>query len=134
MPLPLPNLDDRRWQDLTQEALPLIPGYAPQWTDFNTHDPGIPLMEMLAWLAESMVYQLNQVPDRFKWKFLAFIGYPKPGPLPAHTVLAFQPVPPGSPFEVPAGVEFLAANANQGSVLFATHRAFVLPPAPLTPC
>jgi hypothetical protein len=123
MPLPLPNLDDRRWQDLTQEALPLIPRYAPQWTDFNTHDPGITLMEMFAWLAESMVYQLNQVPDRFKWKFLAFIGYSKPGPLPAQTVLAFRPVPPGPPFEVPAGVQFLASNANQASVLFAIERA-----------
>lgn len=63
MPLPLPNLDDRRWQDLTQEAIPLIPRYAPQWTDFNTLDPGITLLEMFAWLTESMVYQLNQIPD-----------------------------------------------------------------------
>jgi hypothetical protein len=132
MPLPLPNLDDRRWQDLTQEALPLIPRYAPQWTDFNTHDPGITLMEMFAWLAESMVYQLNQVPDPFKWKFLEFIGYPKPGPLPSHTVLAFQPVPPGPPFEVPAGVQFLAPNANQSSVLFATQRAIDLAPVTLS--
>ena len=132
MPLPLPNLDDRRWQDLTQEALPLIPRYAPQWTDFNTHDPGITLMEMFAWLAESMVYQLNQVPDRFKWKFLAFIGYPKPGPRPSQTVLAFEPVPPGPPFEVPAGVQFLAANINQTSVLFATERALDLARVTLT--
>ncbi len=93
MPLPLPNLDDRRWQDLTQEAIPLIPRYAPQWTDFNTHDPGITLMEMYAWLSESLVYQLNQVPDRFTWKFLSFIGYPKRGPLPSQTVLAFQAHP-----------------------------------------
>ena len=122
MPLPLPNLDDRRWQDLTQEAIPLIPRYAPQWTDFNTHDPGITLMEMFAWLTESMVYQLNQVPDRFTEGFLEFIGYPKRGPLPAHTVLAFQPVPPGSPFEVPGGVQFLAAGTSGTSVPFATTR------------
>jgi hypothetical protein len=126
MPLPLPNLDDRRWQDLTQEALPLIPRYAPQWTDFNTHDPGITLMEMFAWLGESMVYQLNQVPDRFRWKFLAFLGCPRRGPLPSHTVLAFQPVPPGPPFEVPAGVQFQASNANGAPVLFATERALDL--------
>lgn len=126
MPLPLPNLDDRRWQDLTQEAIPLIPRYAPQWTDFNTHDPGITLMEMFAWLTESMVYQLNQIPDRFKWKYLAFIGYPKRGPLPAHTVLAFQPVPPGAPFDVPAGAQFLAANASGISLLFAITRAIDL--------
>src|ERR1035437_1589878 len=103
MPLPLPNLDDRRWQDLTQEAIPLIPVYAPQWTDFNTHDPGITLLEMFAWLTEAKVYQLNQVTDRFLWEFLSLIGYPKRGPKPAYTVLAFGPLPPGAPFEVPAG-------------------------------
>ena len=65
MPLPLPNLDDRRWQDLTQEAVALIPRYAPQWTDFNTHDPGITLLELFAWLSESLIYRLNLVPDRY---------------------------------------------------------------------
>ncbi len=131
MPLPLPNLDDRRWQDLTQEAIPLIPRYAPQWTDFNTHDPGITLMEMFAWLMESMVYQLNQVPDRFTWQFLAFIGYPKRGPLPAWTVLALQPMT-SPPFEVPAGVQFLAANSSGTAVPFATTRAIDLAPVTLT--
>jgi hypothetical protein len=126
MPLPLPNLDDRRWLDLTQEAIPLIPRYAPQWTDFNTHDPGITLIEMFAWLTESMVYQLNQIPDRFTWKFLAFIGYPKRGPLPAGTVLAFQPVPPGPAFAVPGGVQFVASNASGTSAFFAATRAIDL--------
>lgn len=126
MPLPLPNLDDRRWQDLTQEAIPLIPRYAPQWTDFNTHDPGITIMEMYAWLTESLVYRLNQIPDRFKWKYLAFIGYPRRGPVAASTVLSFQPVPPGAPFEVPAGVQFCAAGAAGTSIPFATTRAIDL--------
>lgn len=126
MPLPLPNLDDRRWQDITQEAIPLIPRYAPQWTDFNTHDPGITLMEMLAWQTESMVYQLNQVPDRFKWKFLSFIGYPKRGPAASYTVLGFQPLPAGAPFEVPAGVEFNATSSSGNTIPFATVRAIDL--------
>jgi hypothetical protein len=81
-------------------------------------------MEMFAWLTESMVYQLNQVPDRFTWQFLAFIGYPKQGPLPSWTVLTVQPVTPaGPPFEVPPGVQFQAANATGTPVPFATTRA-----------
>lgn len=126
MPLPLPNLDDRRWQDITQEAIPLIPRYAPQWTDFNIHDPGITLMEMLAWQTESMVYQLNQVPDRFRWKFLSLIGYPTRGPVPAHTVIALDPVPAGPPFELAAGVEFAAVNSAGTAVPFSTVRTIDL--------
>jgi hypothetical protein len=120
MPLPLPNLDDRRWQDLTDEAIPLLPRYAPQLTDFNAHDPGITMLEMLAWLTESMTYQLNQVPDRFKWKFLSFIGYPKRGPAPSHTVIAFDGVPAGPPISLPQGVQFTAAGTESVELLFAT--------------
>lgn len=29
MPLPLPNLDDRRWEDLVEEGRALIPLYRP---------------------------------------------------------------------------------------------------------
>ncbi len=123
MPLPLPNLDDRRWQDLTQEAIPLIPRYAPQWTDFNTHDPGITLLEALAWLTESMAYQLNQVPDRFRWKFLSFIGFPKRGPMPACTVIDFQPVPAGPPISLPEGLQFTAKTVDGPPTLFAGTRA-----------
>jgi hypothetical protein len=108
MTLPLPNLDDRRWQDLTSEAIPLIPRYAPSWTDFNIHDPGITLTEMFAWLTEAMVYQLNQVPDRFSWKFLSLIGHHRHGPAPARTILTFNPAPAGPPLRVPAGTQFSA--------------------------
>ena len=127
MPLPLPNLDDRRWVDLTQEAIPLIPRYAPQWTDFNTHDPGITLMELFAWLTESLIYQLDQVPDRFRWKFLSLIGYHAHGPQPAWTVLTFQPIPTGPAFELPAGVQFSA-----GPVALSTARPVNLSTVTLT--
>ena len=43
MPLPVPTLDSRTWDELTAEAQALIPRYAPQWTDFNLSDPGITL-------------------------------------------------------------------------------------------
>jgi hypothetical protein len=142
MPLPLPNLDDRRWADLTQEAIPLIPRYAPQWTDFNTHDPGITLLEMFAWLTESMVYQLNCVPDRFTWKFLDLIGYPRLGPHAAHVVLAAKSLPAGTAFTVPAGTQFQSAGpgATQSQptgpagppILFATLRPVDFAPVTLT--
>jgi hypothetical protein len=48
MPLDLPNLDDRTYEDLVAEALRLIPNYAPEWTNYNPSDPGITLIEISA--------------------------------------------------------------------------------------
>ena len=39
MPLPTPTLDDRRFQDIVDQAKKLIPLYCPDWTDHNVSDP-----------------------------------------------------------------------------------------------
>jgi hypothetical protein len=132
MPLPLPNLDDRRWQDLTQEAVALIPRYAPQWTDFNTHDPGITLLELFAWLSESLIYRLNLVPDRFKWKFLSLIGFRRRGPQPSYTVLMFQPIPAGVQLELPKGAQFQGIALSGTAAVFSTVRPIDLSPVTLS--
>ena len=41
MALPVPNLDDRSFQDLVNEARRRIPIYCPEWTDHNLSDQGI---------------------------------------------------------------------------------------------
>lgn len=61
MPLSLPVLDDRRFDDLVDEARGLIPSLAPEWTDHNDADPGITLIELFAYLAELMMYRTNRV-------------------------------------------------------------------------
>jgi hypothetical protein len=132
MPLPLPNLDDRRWQDLTQEAVALIPRYAPQWTDFNTHDPGITLLELFAWLSESLIYRLNLVPDRFKCKFLSLICFRRRGPQPSHTVLMFQPIPAGVQLELPKGAQFQGIALSGTAAVFSTVRPIDLSPVTLS--
>ena len=83
MPLTAPNLDDRRFQDIMDEARTLIPGYCPEWTDHNLSDPGIALVELFAWLTETMLYRLNQVPDRNYVKFLDLMGVKLREPRPA---------------------------------------------------
>lgn len=74
MPLPTPNLDDRRFQDILDEARRLIPRYCPTWTDHNLSDPGITLLELFAWMTDLLLYRLNRVPDRNYVKFLELIG------------------------------------------------------------
>jgi len=74
MPLPAPNLDDRKFQDILDEARRLIPRYCPEWTDHNLSDPGITLLELFAWMTDLLLYRLNRVPDKNYIKFLDLLG------------------------------------------------------------
>jgi predicted phage baseplate assembly protein len=63
MPLTIPSLDDRTFDDLVREAMDMIPSHAPDWTDHNASDPGITLLELLAYLTEMLIYRVNQIGD-----------------------------------------------------------------------
>lgn len=77
MPIPLPTLDDRGFDDLVGEARSLLPALLPDWTDHNPSDPGIALVELLAWLTEMLIFQVDQVPDAHTDRFLALLGRPR---------------------------------------------------------
>lgn len=62
--LPLPNLDDRTYADLVEEARSQISTEYATWTDHNASDPGIILIELLAWLTELALYRVNQLPEQ----------------------------------------------------------------------
>jgi hypothetical protein len=74
MPINLPNLDDRTYAGLIEEALAMIPVHAPEWTNHNPSDPGITLIELFAYLAEMMIYRLNRVTDDQVKTFLRLIN------------------------------------------------------------
>src|SRR6059036_2830680 len=80
MPLTIPTLDNRRYQDLLNEALARIPVHTPEWTNFNKSDPGVTIIEIFAFLTETLLYRCNQVPERNRLKFLQLLGIPlQPG-------------------------------------------------------
>jgi hypothetical protein len=106
MPIPLPNLDDRRWADLVDEGRSLLPLYSPEWTNFNPSDPGITLMELFAFIAEMDIYQLNRIPDRHKGKFLELIGLKLASPRPARTVLSFSLASGQTPVHIDQGTSY----------------------------
>src|SRR6266496_3478761 len=74
MALPIPNLDDRRFQDLVNESKRLVQQRCPEWTDHNVHDPGVTLIELFAWMTDQVIYRLNRVPDKVYVKFLELLG------------------------------------------------------------
>jgi hypothetical protein len=73
MPIQLPNLDDRNYDDLVTEAISLIPRYAPTWTNYNASDPGITLIELLAYFSEMLIYRLDRIGRENKINFLRLL-------------------------------------------------------------
>uniref|UniRef100_UPI001C1FDB13 hypothetical protein n=1 Tax=Marinobacterium profundum TaxID=1714300 RepID=UPI001C1FDB13 len=74
MPLQSPNLDDRRFAQLVEDARRLIVQHCPDWTDLTPGDPGMTLLEAFAYLTEIMIYRLNRLPDKAHIEFLRLIG------------------------------------------------------------
>src|SRR4029453_11200807 len=81
MPLPDIQLDDRRFEELFKDAQRRIPRYTPEWTDLNDSDPGMTLVQLHAWMTETILHELNREPDLNYVKFLDLLGIT---PLPAH--------------------------------------------------
>jgi len=124
MPLPAPNLDDRRFQDILDEARRLIPTYCPEWTDHNLSDPGITLLELFAWMTDLMLYRLNRVPDKNYVKFMDLLGIRLQPARPATTDLTFRlsaPRPEDTLIPIGTSVGTLRTEALP-SVTFATDR------------
>jgi predicted phage baseplate assembly protein len=130
VPLPLPSLDDRRWVDLVEEGQALIPFYSPEWTDHNVHDPGITLMELFAWVTEMDLYQLNQIPEEHKRKFLALAGVVPTPPQPSRAVLSLR-LRSGKAIELPKGTQFEKPDPLAGPIRFRTVESLAVIPGHL---
>ncbi len=130
MPLPLPILDTRTFDQLVDEGHSIIPGSAPGWTDFNWHDPGITLIDLFAWLVEQESYRLDRVTEAAYRSFLRLVGVRPSPPQVAETVVRFSLAGPGPAAGVvlPAGVQ---VGSLDGSVVFQTTEALGVSPARL---
>lgn len=89
MSLPVTNLDDRKFQDLVDEAKRMIPELCPEWTNHNLSDPGVALIELFAWMTELTLFRLNQVPDAFYTRMLNLLGFEQFPASAAQTELTF---------------------------------------------
>src|SRR6187431_1370851 len=104
MAIAAPHLDDRRFQDLVDDAKRLVMDRCPTWTDHNVSDPGVTLIETFAFMTDQMLYRLNRVPDRLYVKFLELIGIRLFPPTAARTDLTFWlSAPCTSMLIIPAG-------------------------------
>lgn len=108
MPLPIPNLDDRTYDNLVKTLRNQIPGFSKKWTDHNISDPGITILELLCWLAEMIIYRLNRITERNVTNFLKLVLDPAV-PVTAEVTLSVSPQ--ATEIEIPLGTKFATAPA-----------------------
>jgi predicted phage baseplate assembly protein len=122
MVLPAPNLDDRRFQELVDDAKRMVMARCPTWTDHNVSDPGVTLIETFAYMTDVLLYRLNRVPDRLYVKFLELIGLQLFPATSARTgVTFFLSSPAQASMTIPRGTKAATMRTEtQDPVIFAT--------------
>jgi hypothetical protein len=51
-------------RSLASELREIVRRIEPDWTDHDASDPGVTLLEILAWLSETAIYRANAIPER----------------------------------------------------------------------
>jgi Baseplate J-like protein len=74
MPFRPPALDDRSFDDLVADLVRRIPSHTPEWTDPRIGDPGRTLIDLFAWLGDTILYRANLIPERQRLAFLRLLG------------------------------------------------------------
>ena len=92
-----PDLFERRFSDLIEIGRARLPALAPDWTDHNAHDPGITLMELLAWVAEAQLYSLSRLRRDERAAYAALLGIGSKGMQAASGLIWPDHLDPNSP-------------------------------------
>lgn len=124
MPITIPQLDDRTFEQLFAEAKARIPVHTPEWTNFNDSDPGITLLQLFAFMTENLLYRSNRIPEANRLKFLTLLGVPLQPATPGQGLVVFRNERgPIQAYPLEAGIEVRA-----GKVPFRTRTALCILP------
>lgn len=120
--LPIPIIDDRRFQDILDQVLRLVEQRCPEWTPWEPGDPGIAVLEAFAFMFDNLLYKLNQVPDAMYSHFLDMVGIRTAPAMAATVPVDFYFVEPVAT-TIPAGTEVSTLRRETGEpVVFTTTR------------
>jgi len=112
MPLPVPNLDDRRFDDLVAEAKARLATHLPELTQLAPGDPLHNIVDLFAWLTETILYRANLIPERQRRVFLNLLQIPLRPARPASGVACIDAGPRSVrlPPVVPAGTQLVGGG------------------------
>jgi predicted phage baseplate assembly protein len=135
MPLPFPNLDDRDFNQLVEQALGWIKkDLNTDWTDLSPGDPGVVLLEAFAYLTEQMIYRLNRLPRKVYIAFLRMLGVAMDPPVAARVALkVWHPGPAPERIHLPRGSQVTTSEDRTGETVerpvFTTIQDVEIPPS-----
>ncbi|GAA2978126.1 putative baseplate assembly protein [Actinokineospora diospyrosa] len=134
MGIPIPNLDDRRFQDLVDEAKRRVQQRCPEWSDHNVSDPGVTLIETFAFMVDQLIYRVNRIPERAYLRFLDLIGVTLFPPAAARVPATFRlSAPQENPVFVQAGSQVVTQRTEVSDpVVFTLERTLQIRPCEWT--
>ena len=74
MPIQIPNLDDRNYEQLLRETDSVIARYFPEYADLGPSDPAMALNELFCYYFDVTMYQLNRVTSDARNNFASLLG------------------------------------------------------------
>lgn len=116
---PMINLDDRRFDDLVEEAKARLLNSLPELTQIVPGDPVHALVDVFAWLTETILYRANLIPERQRQAFLNLLQIPRRPATPARGLVCIDATRKRTPnlaAIIPAESHFPAAGQLFSSV------------------
>lgn len=86
MPVSIPNLDDRNYDQFYSEAMGVITRYYPEYADIGPSDPAMALTELFCYYFDVTSYQIDQVTPEAWRNFAALLGIQNDGERPEESI------------------------------------------------
>ncbi|MEH6443769.1 MAG: putative baseplate assembly protein [Oceanospirillaceae bacterium] len=90
MTIPVTSLDDRKFDDLVKEARERLEHHLPEMDQLTEGDPLYALVDLFAWMTESVIYRANLIPERQRQAFLNLLQLPRRAALPATGIVSID--------------------------------------------
>jgi hypothetical protein len=121
------SIDTLEFADLVKIGLDDIPGASQrEWTLHGAVDPGITILELLAWQLEQRLFMADQLTEPMVRASLRLLGLDEPKPAQA-AVTVLSVMAPGAAGPLPAGTVF-GLERDSGARAFATDAGLVVQP------